>query len=183
MPNEVFDPKKPELEYYNDKPEDHDYTLHEIKPRMKSIFASRRFMLVYGFFLVITVTTISVYQRGGLYNIPIIKHIIPDRALGVEVVSVKYVDSVVTTSIKIENVNYKKDFINTLITDTSLLLDGEVIASNSYIYNNIVFPREQAIGVNIKFKNEDWTNADTVLIKLYLDKSYKTERKIKIKKK
>lgn len=183
MPNEVFDPKKPELEYYNDKPEDHDYKLHEIIPRRRSIFSSRRFMLIYGFFLVITVTLISVYQKGGLYNIPIIKNIIPDRALEIELGGVKYVDTVVTTGIKIKNVNYKNDFIDTLITDTSLLSDGEVIASNSYIYNNIVFPSEQAIGVNVKFRNEDWTNADTILIKLYLDESYRTQRKIKIKKK
>lgn len=180
MPNEVFDPKKPNLQYYNDKPEDHDYKLHEIRPRMRSIFSSRRFMLIYSLFLLFTVTLISVYQKGGLYNIPIIKHIIPDRALEIKLESIKHADSVVTASIKIENVNYKNNFINTLIADTSLLSGREVIASNSYIYNNIVFPSEQAIGVNIKFRNKDWNNADTVIIKLYLDKTYMTERKIKI---
>ncbi len=182
MPNEVFDPKKPNLKYYNDKPENHDYELHELKPRMRSIFSSRRFMLVYGLFLILVVTAITTYKKGTLHNIPIVKNIIPNRALEINFVDIKYSDSLVTGNIKIENITYKNDFINTLIADSSLISDGKTIASNSYIYNNIVFPKDQIIGVSAKFRSEDWNNADSILIKLYLDEAYSIERKIKIKK-
>lgn len=180
MANETFDPKKPEIDYYNGKPEDHDYELRERIPRRKSIFASKKFIIAYGFFLLSILMIISVYQKGGLNNVPIIKNIIANNTLNIELDNIKYRDSIVTSSIKVRNINYDIDFIEMLIVNIELINDKEVLASNSYKYNNIVFPTNQTIGFNTKFKNEDWLNSKKMNITLYLDNIYKVEKSINI---
>ena len=65
MPREVYDPKKPELEFYNNR---------EIKPpapkREVSIFARRWFMFLYGTFLTLFVIAFLLYKKGVFNNIP-----------------------------------------------------------------------------------------------------------------
>ncbi len=65
MAREVYDPKKPELEFYNVKPP-HTPKMPKI-PRTTNIFSRRWFMLLYGGFLTVVVVLFFA-NRAGLFD-------------------------------------------------------------------------------------------------------------------
>lgn len=178
MPREVFDPKKPELEFYNNREE--KTALHK---REVSIFARRWFMFLYGTFLTIIVIAFLMYKKGFFNNIPYFDMMKTQKEVAVKINNVEFFDEAVITTIEVGNVNYtNSNNIRTLNACLSLFKRKKLIFNVEDTFYNIKFPLGQRIGFKMSFDKNYWIDADKLEIILSFDKDLTASNKIDIRK-
>lgn len=165
-PREVYDPKNPEPEFYNNHP-----PRVPPPPRTKSIFATKSFIIGYGIFLTVVVISITIYTKGAFNTDSFINKIINrNKTVDVKINKIDYFDNEITSTIEVKNINYTNGYrINNFIAKVYLYEDKNLIYSNEYLYNDVLFPKNQRIGFRITFNKDIWTKSNRVLVNLILD--------------
>ena len=162
MAREVYDPKKPELEFYNVKPP-HTPKMPKI-PRTTNIFSRRWFMLLYGGFLTVVVVLFFA-NRAGLFN---------------------NIDSknpeVVVATIEVNNFNYtNSNTIEELKASVSLYNNKKLIFTGNDKFYNVMFPVGQRIGFRMPFDKNYWKKANRMLIILDIDDNFTHSNFVRIR--
>lgn len=168
---EIYDPKKPELEFYNNKKEHRVYRpSSKVKP---SIFSQRRFMLLYGAFLTLFVVMFFAIKRGGFDNIPFFKSLRrAQNIVEVKINNLDFYEEVAVSTIELKNINYTNDInIDNLKVNFSLYKNKKLIFKGSDNFYDVSFPPEQRIGFKIKFDKNYWNKSNRLEIILNLDEN------------
>lgn len=167
MAREVYDPKKPELEFYNIKPP-HTPKMPKI-PRNPSIFSKRWFMLLYGSFLTIVVLFFFANRAGLLDKIEFFRKFKSPITTKINNIDSKNPEVVVAT-IEVNNFNYtNSNTIEELKASVSLYNNKKLIFTGNDKFYNVMFPVGQRIGFRMPFDKNYWKEANRILIVLYID--------------
>lgn len=175
MPREVYDPKKPELQFYGNR---------EIRPqppkREISIFARKWFMFIYGGFLTIFVIGLFLYRNGYLNNLSFFKTFI--QPIEIKVNSVEFYDiGAIITTIELKNNNYTNSkSIEKLQAILSLYKNKNLIYKGKNNFYNIRFPLGQRIGFKTEFDKNYWLEANILQVVLYFDTNFSITNNINI---
>ena len=178
MPREVYDPKKPELEFYNNR---------EIKPpapkREVSIFARRWFMFLYGTFLTLFVIAFLLYKKGVFNNIPYFRALKTSTAVEVKINNIEfYGNEAVIATIELENYNYTNSInIGKLNAELSLYKNKKLIFTGNDSFYDIKFPLGQRIGFKMSFDKNYWKEANRLEVILSFDNNLTTTNNIDIR--
>lgn len=158
---EVFDPKNREPEYYNNRDEDEIRRKRNI-PRIQSFFASKPFMLGYGFFLTTIVLIIMAYQRGGISNIPILSNYFGTGIYAKSKIVNEKGDKYITVTIK--NIKYKYENIMNFESTITLYKKDVVIAAKTAAYTDMIFPKGSGFQFIVDFPKEEIDKADRFIV-------------------
>ncbi len=165
MPPEIYDPKKRELQFYNDPNREKKFVPRK---RRYSIFATKRFMIGYGVFLTAAVIFIYTFQNGGIGNIFILSRFF-GNGLKVQTTIVEQSDEQKYVFVLIENKRYKNNAILTLKSQAIFYNKDEILSSKEVTYNTIMFDDNKLIKLAIEFDAENIKNADRYVVKTEID--------------
>ena len=134
MAREVYDPKKPELEFYNIKPP-HTPKMPKI-PRNPSIFSKRWFMLLYGSFLTIVVLFFFANRAGLLDKIEFFRKFKSPITTKINNIDSSNNEFVVAT-IEVNNFNYTNSNTIEELNASILLYNNKklIFTGNDKFYN------------------------------------------------
>ena len=179
MPREVYDPKKPELEFHANR-----RTKPPAPKREVSLFARKWFMFLYGTFLTVAVVGILLYKRGFFNDLPIFASLRANSIIEVKINKVEfYDDGAIITTIEVENNNYtNSNRIGNLKAALSLYKNKRLIFSGNDSFYNVNFPLGQRIGFKMPFDKRYWLEANNLEIVLYIDTNLTTTHYINISK-
>ncbi|WP_157153586.1 hypothetical protein [Brachyspira murdochii] len=178
MSREVYDPKKPELEFYNNR---------QVKPptpkREVSIFAKRWFMFLYGAFLTLLVVFFLLYKKGFFNDMPYFSALKTNKPIEVKINNVEfYENEAVLTTIEVQNSNYTNSInIENLTATLSLYKNKKLIFTGNDSFYDIRFPLGQRIGFKMSFDKNYWKEANNLEVILYLDNNLITTNNIDIR--
>ncbi|MEI0607392.1 hypothetical protein R4K48_10605 [Brachyspira pulli] len=178
MPREVYDPKKPELEFYNNR---------ETKPpapkREVSIFAKKWFMFLYGTFLTLLVIALLLYKRGFFNNIPYFSALKTSVPIEVKINNLEYYDDeAVLVTIEVENNNYTNSInVENLKASLSLYRNKKLIFTGDDSFYDVKFPLGQRIGFKMSFDQNYWHEANKLEVILNFDTNLTTTNNIDIR--
>ncbi len=166
MPREIYDPKNPELEFYNENPP------RVFKPaprRPRSIMANRWFMVIYGLFITMIVAGIFLYRYGLLPKFDFLSKY--SKPLFVKIKEVEYInDNLMYATVEVRNVNYtNSQTIHSLKVNWDLYYYRKHLESGYDSYYNIIFPKGQRIGFKIPIDYSHWKKSTKLKIALTLD--------------
>ena len=166
MPREVYDPKNPELEFYNENPP------RSFKPaprRPRSVMSSKWFMIIYGIFITLIVGGIFLYRYGLLPKIDFLSKY--SKPLLVKINEVEYVnENLMYATIEVKNINYtNSQMIKLLKVNWDLYYYRKHLESGYDSYTDIVFPKGQRIGFRIPIDYSHWKKSTKLKISLALD--------------
>ena len=170
MPREVYDPKRPELEFYNKDKREH--RVYKPIPKVKvSPFARRKFMFLYGAFLTFFVIIFFMMKWGLLDNIPFFASLRRgNNPIEIKINNLDFYGDAVVPTIELKNINYTNDNkIYNLKVLFSLYKNKKLVFNGNNNFYNISFPNEQRIGFKIQFDKNHWNNANKLEIILNLD--------------
>ncbi|MDO6993682.1 hypothetical protein Q5M87_06625 [Brachyspira innocens] len=178
MPREVYDPKKPELEFYNNRQPKPPAPKREV-----SIFAKRWFMFLYGAFLTLLVIFFLLYKKGFFNDIPYFSALKTNIPIEVKINNVEfYEDEAVVATIEVKNSNYTNSInIENLNASLSLYKNKKLIFTGNDSFYNIRFPLGQRIGFKMSFDKNYWKEANNLEVILYLDNNLITTNNIDIR--
>ncbi len=164
-PREIYDPKKPELEYYNDPNREKNF-----KPRKRiyTIFSTKRFMFGYAIFLTVAVLSIYTFQNGGIGNVMILSRFFGD-GLKVQTTVVSQNSEQKYVFVLIKNMRYKSSTISSLRSQVTFYNKDEVLISKEAQYNDVVFDDEQQIKFALEFDTQSIANADRYIVQTQID--------------
>ena len=170
MPREVYDPKRPELEFYNKDKREH--RTYRAQPKVKvSMFAKKRFMFLYGAFLTFFVIIFFMMRWGLLDNIPFFASLRRGQnIIEIKINDLDFYGEAVIPTIELKNINYTNDNkIDNLKVSFSLYKNKKLIFSGNNNFYNVSFPLEQRIGFKIQLDENHWDKSNRLEIILYLD--------------
>lgn len=170
MPREVYDPKKPELEFYNKR----ERRVYREPPKVKpSIFSKKKFMFFYGAFLSFFVIIFFMIRSGFLDNIPFFAALrVGNNPLEVKINNIDFYqkEEAIIPTIEVKNLKYTNEInIKNLKVNYSLYKNKKLVFNGNDNFYNISFPSGQRIGFKIQFDKTHWNNANKLEIVLNLD--------------
>ena len=179
MAREVYDPKKPELEFYNVKPP-HTPKMPKI-PRTSNVFSKRWFMLLYGGFLTIVVVLFFANRAGLFDNIEFFRKFRAPITSKINNIDSKNPEVVVAT-IEVNNFNYtNSNTIEELKASVSLYNNKKLIFTGNDKFYNVMFPVGQRIGFRMPFDKNYWKKANRMLIILDIDGNFTHSNFVRIR--
>lgn len=171
MPREVYDPKKPEFEFHNNR--ERKVYRTPIKKMKPNIFSKKSFMFLYGAFLTFFVIIFFMIRWGFLDNIPFFASLrVGNSPLEIKINNLDFYQSEesVVPTIEVKNLNYTNDIIiNNLKVSFSLYKNKKLIFNGKDNFYNISFPTEQRIGFRIQLDKNYWDKSNKLEIVLNLD--------------
>lgn len=172
MPREVYDPKKPELEFHNNHNRERKFYKAPVKIK-PSIFSKKSFMFLYGAFLTFFVIIFFMIRWGFLDNIPFFASLrVGNSPLEVKINNLDFYQSeeFIVPTIEVKNLNYTNDInINNLKVSFSLYKNKKLIFNGNDNFYNISFPAGQRIGFKIQLDKNYWDKSNKLEIVLNLD--------------
>ncbi len=167
MPPEIIDPNKKKYKYYSNRDEDSKFVPRQ---RIKSIFATKPFMIGYGIFLTVAVIFIYSMQNGGIGNILFFSNFF-GIGLKIDTTVIENPNDVDSSYvfILIENKRYKEKYIASLTTTVTLYNNnGQIISSKKANYNDEAF-EDNMIKIAIEFDKSEVQKSSRYIVETSID--------------
>lgn len=169
MPREIYDPKKPELEFYNKRPP------RVPKPIIKhktSLFAKRWFVIVYGIFLTALFVYLLLLRFGIVDRSFITKLLRSSNSIYVRINHFEIYNNSAIATFEVRNINYTNSSVIKILKTTTSIYNykKERYRGNNDFYN-VKFPSGQRIGFKVPFDYNTFQKSNRVKVVINLDDS------------